>query len=36
MSLFLVITSLHQVPDTGKEVILMAGEPGIGRRGRKV
>ena len=29
-ALFLVITSLHQVPSKGKEVILMTGNPGIG------
>jgi hypothetical protein len=30
---FLVITSLHQVPSKGKEVILMTGKPGIGECG---
>lgn len=33
---FLVITSFCQDPDTGKEVILMTGEPGIGKHRREV
>jgi hypothetical protein len=32
---FFVITSLHQVPETGKEVILMTGYLGIGKHGRE-
>ena len=33
---FLVITSLHQVPSKGEEVILMTGKPGIGECGGTV
>jgi hypothetical protein len=34
VGLLSVITSLYQVPDTGKEVILMTGKPGMGEHGR--